>query len=134
MPAPSASGDAIAVDHLAIDLDAKAGAGRYCDTAPDLDDRLERQMVAERIFLLLELQHRRHRKQAGRLVRYGSEEMNRGGKSDGRAPGMRYAFDAVGGGERGDLLALGDAAGRTDVRLDDVHRLAHDGIAKTPAG
>src|SRR5690349_7580686 len=52
------SGDAIAVDHAAIDLDAEAGAGRDRNRVLDLADRLDGQMIAERIFLLLEFQHR----------------------------------------------------------------------------
>src|SRR6476659_3765294 len=128
------SGDAIAVDHAAIDFDAEAGAGRNCNDALDLVDRLDGQMVAERIFLLLEFQHRRHRKQARRLVRYRRQEMDGGGETDRGAPGMRHAFHAMRRGERCDLLAFGDAACSANVRLHDVHRLAHDGVAKAPAG
>src|SRR6476659_10007930 len=91
-------------------------------------------MVAERIFLLLEFQHRRHRKQARRLVRYRRQEMDGGGETDRGAPGMRHAFHAMRRGERCDLLAFGDAARSANVRLYDIHRLAHDGVAKTPAG
>src|SRR6185503_14266404 len=128
------SGDAIAVDHAAIDLDAEAGPGRHRDHALDLVDRRDGEVVAERIFLLLEFQHRRHRKQARRLVRNRRQEVDGGGESDRGAPRMRHAFHAMRRGKCGDLLAFGDAARRADVRLYDIHRLAHDGVAKTPAG
>src|ERR1700731_187197 len=125
--------DAIAIDDGAIDVDAEAGAPGDRNEAVGLDDRLDRQMISERIFLLLEFEHRRHREQAWRLIWDRSQEVDRGCKADHRSPGVRDAFDSMDAGERGDLLAFGDAARGTDVGLYDIHRLAHNGLAKAPA-
>src|SRR3990170_4453252 len=55
---PSGSRHSVAVDHAAIDLDAEAGAGRHRDHALDLTNRCDGEVIAERVFLLLEFQHR----------------------------------------------------------------------------
>src|ERR1700688_2433522 len=70
--------DAIAIDDGAIDVDAEAGAAGDRNDAVGLDDRLDRQMISERIFLLLEFEHRRHREQAWRLIWDRSQEVDRG--------------------------------------------------------
>src|SRR5215207_6142155 len=133
-PCADGSGLAVLLDDLAVDFNAETGPIRHLHLTLVLADRVKREMVAKRILLLLEFQDRRARKQARRLVRDGGKKMDRGGKPHGRAPGMRHAFDAVGGGERGDFLALREAAGGAHVRLYDVHRLADNLVAKAPAG
>src|SRR5262245_16771747 len=128
------SGDAIALDDGAVDLDSQSGVNGNSNLASLLHDRLARQVITERIFLLLELEHGRDRKQARRLVGDRGQEVDRCGQADGRSPGVGNALDAVRGGQCRDLLALGDAARRANVRLHDVHGLARDRLAKTPAG
>src|SRR5262249_7580859 len=128
------SGDAVAVDDGAVDLDAEAGAGRNLHPPALLHDGLFREMVAERVLALLEFQQRLIGEEAGRLVRRRAEEVQGGGDAHRRAPGMGYAFDPMGRGEGRDLLALGEPARRAHVRLHDVHGLAHDGVSEAPAG
>src|SRR3954447_10362308 len=128
------SRDAVALDHGAVHLDAEAASDGNRDDALDLLDRFDREMIPERVFFLLEFQHRRHRKQARRLVWERGKKLDGGGEADRRAPGMRHAFHAVGRGQHRDVLAFGDTAGRANIRLHDVHRLAHDRVAKAPAG
>lgn len=77
----SGSRHAISVDDSAIDLDAKAGPARHGDLAVDLTDRFECQMIAERVFLLLELEHWGHREKARRLIWNRREEVDRRGKA-----------------------------------------------------
>src|ERR1043165_6844407 len=119
MPAACAppSRAAVAVDHGAVDLDAEAGSGWNRDDALDLLDWFDREMIAERVFFLLEFQHWRPRKETRRLVRERGEEVDGCGEPNRGAPGMWHALHAMGRGQHRDVLAFRDTAGRTNVGL-----------------
>ena len=60
--------------------------------------------------------------------------MDRRRQPNGRAPGVGHALHAVGLSQGRDLLAFGDAAGRADVRLNDIHGPALKDLAKAELG
>src|ERR1700730_9539896 len=125
------SGDAILLEHVAVDLDAEAGPGGNVDPPLPVRDPGRGEIVAERVEGLLELEEGRNGHQAGRAVGQRGDEVQGGGEPDGRAPGVGHALHARRLGEGGDLLALREAARRADVRLDDVHGpLVEDGAER----